>query len=322
MNDINDIQESDEALEKDAVINLEKSKELLNSFEFEEIKSGHWFIKLIALVVNSYDRNARAEYFKGKYPDHTPDEIANKLISVSARYGAIVGAIAGTTATAGQFTALTGAGIPLFLASIGVEMIEITRVQMRLVLELATVYDRPIDADDPEDMLMIFGYALGVFSSGNAGQAFRIPTQAFTKRFIRRHIAKDTLKMIQRWGRQIGVKILQRTIIKYAVPMISAAVGSSYNFILVRSTGQIAKRHFRGDDISKKRTPFSERANNFKQWASNREWKRPTLDFLKKVDPQIEIPVINCPACSYEYEIAFAFCPDCGAEQEQTLQTE
>ncbi|MCX6083275.1 MAG: TerB family tellurite resistance protein, partial [Chloroflexi bacterium] len=38
---------------------------------------------------------------------------------------------------------------------------------------------------------------------------------------------------------------LQRTIIKYAVPVASAAVGSGYNYIATKSVGKIAKIHFK-----------------------------------------------------------------------------
>jgi hypothetical protein len=102
---------------------------------------------------------------------------------------------------------------------------------MKLVLDLATIYELELDPDDPEDVLMIFGYALGVAPVNLVGKAIYKPTQALTVGAIRKYISKGTLKAIQDIGRKLGIKILQRTIIKYAVPAASIAVGSSYNYV-------------------------------------------------------------------------------------------
>ena len=58
-------------------------------------------------------------------------------------------------------------------------------------------------------------------------------------------MSKDTLKALQKFAQRLGFKILQRTIIKYAVPVASAAVGSGYNYIATKSVGKIAKIHFK-----------------------------------------------------------------------------
>ena len=51
------------------------AKTLAETLNFEEVKSGKWFIKLLQQVVRAYDRNARATYFQNKYPGLPPDEI-------------------------------------------------------------------------------------------------------------------------------------------------------------------------------------------------------------------------------------------------------
>jgi len=62
---------------------------------------------------------------------------------------------------------------------------------------------------------------------------------------VKKYISKGTLKAVKDFANKIGFKILQRTIIKYAVPLASAAVGSSYNYVTTKSVGRIAKAHFR-----------------------------------------------------------------------------
>jgi uncharacterized protein (DUF697 family) len=50
----------------------------------------------------------------------------------------------------------------IFVGAIGAEMLYLAQIQMRLVLDLSVVYDLQLDPEDPEDVMMIFGYALGV----------------------------------------------------------------------------------------------------------------------------------------------------------------
>lgn len=115
-------------------------------------------------VVQTYQTNARTSYFQQKYPGLEADDIADKLIFVTNRYAAIAGAVTDLSVSASQLATLSTAGMTaaLFVTSIGAEMIYLARLQIRLVLDLAVTYDLQLDPDDPEDILMIFGYAMGV----------------------------------------------------------------------------------------------------------------------------------------------------------------
>ena len=137
---------------------MEDAKTLAKTFNLEEVKSGEWFIKLLQQVVRAYDRNARATYFQKKYPGLTQDEIADILVSVTVKYATIAGAIAGVAATADEIAALGLAGltVPLFVGSIGAEMLFLSNIQMRLVLDMSVLYDLQLDPEDPEDVLLIF----------------------------------------------------------------------------------------------------------------------------------------------------------------------
>ncbi|MPM44320.1 hypothetical protein SDC9_90998 [bioreactor metagenome] len=226
---------------------LEDAKSLAKTFNFEEVKSGEWFIKLLQQVVRAYDRNARATYFQKKYPGLTPDEIADILVSVTVKYATIAGAIAGVATTADEFTALGLAGltVPLFVGSIGAEMLYLSNIQMRLVLDMSVLYDLKLDPEDPEDVLLIFGYALGVAPTEALGKGLQVAARAGAMNAIKEVVSKDTLKALQKFAQRLGFKILQRTIIKYAVPVASAAVGSGYNYIATKSIGKISKIHFK-----------------------------------------------------------------------------
>jgi len=226
---------------------LEDAKTLAKKFNFEDVKSGEWFIKLLQQVVRAYDRNARATYFQKKYPGLPPDDIADILTSVTVRYATIAGAVAGAAATANQIATISSAGMTaaLFVGAIGAEMLYLSQIQMRLVLDLSVVYDLQLDLEDPEDVLMIFGYALGVAPTDMLGKGLQVAAGAATKGAVKKYVSKGTLKTIQDFARRLGFKILQRTILKYAVPVASAAVGSGYNYTTTKSVGKIAKAHLK-----------------------------------------------------------------------------
>ncbi len=226
---------------------LGEAKQFAKTLDFEQVKSGEWFVKLLQKVVHAYDRNARAKYFQQKYPGLPPDDIADILTSVTARYATVAGGVAGAAATSAQVTTLGTAGMtaPLFVGAIGAEMIYLARIQLRLVLDLSVVYDLQLDPDDPEDVLMVFGYAMGVAPAEVAGVAAREAAKGGASTLVRRYVSKNVLKAIQDFARKLGFKILQRTILKYTVPVVSAAVGGGYNYVTTRTIGGIAKAHFK-----------------------------------------------------------------------------
>lgn len=237
----------DEPLKSQVSKELEEAKGLAKSLDFEKVKTGEWFIALLTQVVKAYDRNAKATYFQKKYPGLTPDEIADILTSVTVRYATIAGAVTGVAASANEIAALGSGGMTaaLFVGSIGAEMLYLSNIQMRLMLDMSVIYDLQLDPDDPEDILMIFGYALGVAPTEIIGKGLQVAARAGTTSTIKTVVSKGTLEALKKFGQRLGFKILQRTIIKYVVPVASAAVGSGYNYVTTKSVGQIAKLHFK-----------------------------------------------------------------------------
>jgi len=224
-----------------------KQKKFARTLDIEQVRSGQWFVELLQKVVHAYDRNARTEYFRQKYPGLSPDEIADILISVTARYATVAGGVAGAAATSTQLSTLTSFGMtaPVFVGVIGAEMFYLARIQLRLVLDLSVVYDLQLDPEDPEDVLMIFAYAVGVAPTELLGTAARKAAGTGTGTLVKTYVSKNVLKALQDFARKLGFTILQRTIIKYTVPVASAAVGGVYNYITTKSMGEIAKAHFR-----------------------------------------------------------------------------
>ena len=239
--------ETKENIEKQVSTELSQAKEFAKATKIDDVKSGQWFISLISKFASTYDRNVRAEYFQKKYPGLSPDEIADILIGVTVKYATIAGGVAGAAITANQIALLSTAGATaaLMAGSIGGEMIYLARIQMRLVLDISVLYDLQLDPNDPEDILMVFGYALGIVPTELVGKGLQKVAAAGTQQAITKYVSKGTLKAFQAFGKRIGMKILQRSIIKYAVPIVSAAMGSTYNYFTTKTIGQISKSHLR-----------------------------------------------------------------------------
>ena len=237
----------DEIAEAEVASELEEAKSFAKTLNIEDVKSGQWFIALLQKIVESYNHNVRAEYFQQKYPGLTPDEISDKLISVTVKYATIAGAVTGAATTANQIAALSSAGmtIALMTGAIGAEMVYLARIQMRLILDLSVAYDLQLDPDDPEDILMVFGYAMGVAPVEMVGKVLQVAARGGTQYAVKKYVSKGTLKAIQDFGKRIGIKILQKSILKYTVPVVSTLAGSSYNYVATKSIGGIAKNHLK-----------------------------------------------------------------------------
>jgi RNA polymerase subunit RPABC4/transcription elongation factor Spt4 len=244
--DIDDVTQN-EAIEAEVSSDLAEAKDFAKTLNIDDVKSGQWFIALLQKVVQSYDHNAKAEYFQQKYPGLPPDEIADILTSVTVKYATIAGAVAGAATTANQIAALSSLGMTaaLMVGAIGAEMVYLARIQMRLILDLSVVYDLQLDPDDPEDILMVFGYALGVAPTEMLGKGLQVAARGGTQYAVKKYISKGTLRAIQDFGKKIGLRILQKTILKYTIPVVSAVVGSSYNYVSTKSVGGIAKNHLK-----------------------------------------------------------------------------
>lgn len=129
--------------------------------------SGEWLFSLVGASFRAYYKKANYEYFKTKYPGADDQVLIEKLTSVAARNGAILGGIVGATITADEIEALADVGITLpanfgiAAAALGGELILLTRIQLQLIANIAKILEVPLDPDDPEDILLILAFAVG-----------------------------------------------------------------------------------------------------------------------------------------------------------------
>lgn len=219
------------------------AKELAESLGLEDLRKGGWFIRLVTKAMESYSRNGQAEYFREKYPGLPPDDLAELLGALASKYAAIAGGVTGGATTLAVTSAplTAGASLSVWLPAIATELLLVSALQIRHVLDLATVYSVTLDPEDPEDLLVVFSYALGIAPAELLGKGLQSVARGAGGRALQRGLAKG----LQSALRAIGVKVLQRSIVKIAVPGVSIAIASTYNYASTRTLSKVATAHLR-----------------------------------------------------------------------------
>ncbi len=220
----------------------------------DAVKSGAWFLPLVQKCFGNYYERATADYFAEKYPGANDDDLIKKLTSVAARNCAIVGGLAGLAVSADEvaavFATLPSGGLTLpaqiaiAATSIAAELVVVTRFQLKLVAEIAKAMKVPLNPEDPEDILVIFAFAVGGGVTEVAGKAGMKVAAKATERVIRSTIKKEVLANLKSVAAKLGLKLLQRSIIKYTVPIVSILLGSGWNYTTTKGVAKIARKHF------------------------------------------------------------------------------
>lgn len=221
----------------------------------EAFVSGEWLLNLIRKSFRNYWERATPDYFSEKYGTTDEAVLVKKLTKVATANAVALGCAGGAAISVDQIAALGGIpfsgglSVPAALAIAGPllmgEALLLIRVQLRLVAQIGRAMHVPLDPDDPEDILTILAFAVGGSVAEAAGKAGVRVGGHVGKALVKKHIAKDTLKAVQRLGAKLGIKILQRTVIKYVVPALSILIGGGWNFLSTRAVSATAQKHFR-----------------------------------------------------------------------------
>lgn len=205
---------------------------------WQALTSGEWLLPLIRKSLRNYWERANVDYFQSKYGTVDKARIAEKLIKVAAQNSALLGAVVGMTVSTDEVvTVLTaaegGVGLPaniaIAAAAIASEVILLLRVQLQLVVNLGKLYGVPLDPDDPEDIATVLNFALGGKATAEVGKfVIKVGGKAGGQA-AKRIFQGGLLHELKRIAAKVGVKILQRSIVKYTVPVASIAIGAIWN---------------------------------------------------------------------------------------------
>lgn len=229
-------------------------RDFLEMGGWSSFKSGEWLWQIIQKSFANYWKNANAEYFESKYGTTDKEKLVKKLIDVAAKNAAILGGVTGVTITTDEIvTIATGgeggvglaANIAIAVAGIGGEAILLIRLQLQLLANLGKLYGLPLDPDDPEDILTIFAFALGGSAADAAGKFGMKVGGKLAGRAAKAVFKKETLAALKRIAAKVGIKILQRSIVKYTIPVASIGIGAGWNYTSTKTVGRIAIKHFK-----------------------------------------------------------------------------
>lgn len=229
---------------------LKELKELASTINLSEFKEGLWFSKLLRHALNNYSNKVDAAYFVAKYPNLPRDGIVDRRVALAKNYAAIAGGLnAGAystaiSATIGSVGGASPLAIPAAAISFVVDLLYTSQLQLKLSYDLSVLYEHPIDIDDPDDLIDLIKVAFGIkagetlqsAASKLAPEATRIGVKA-----VASGSRLATLKALP----VIGKHLLQRNIIKFAIPVVSIPLSSGINYYSTGTIAKTAKRIYR-----------------------------------------------------------------------------
>ncbi len=213
--------------------------------EAKELKGGTWLTKLIKKLLEHHAKKVNAQYFIKKYPGLDRERIAHRLIQSSAQAAGISGASAAAAISAAELGAVEtgGATLAVAISSFAAEVSGTTYIQLKLVYDISVVLDVALDLDDPEDVMAMFWYALGINIWEEMANAFMTagPRSAayLGRKALRAGIRKAAQKVLARFGGQkLAQRLTEKAVLRLAVPGVNMPVAYFVNKAFTKHLGR------------------------------------------------------------------------------------
>ena len=218
--------------------------------ELKEFRDGTFLASLLKRLFEEHVKSTTAQFFRSKYPALDSERIAFRLIKNAAHAAGLSGAAAASAVTAAELGAVESAGATLAVAaaSFASEISATTYIQLRMVCDIATVFDAPFDPNDPEDLITMFWYAFGVNKWEDAFNA-AIKVGPRSAEYLGRKALRSGLrKALQNvafklGGAQLGRKITERALLKLIVPGINLPIAYLANVYFTKKLGKATIQH-------------------------------------------------------------------------------
>jgi hypothetical protein len=223
------------------------------------LKDGTWFNEFVRAMLSTYAERIMSEggieYFRRRYPGLPRDRIAQEVVDLAVNYATVAGAASGAASTAAFAATIGTAGgaavvsVPAAVTTIGAEILWTTRLQLRMVYDLATVYGYPIDLDDPTDLYRAFQMAFGVQAAATGGMTVKTFAPEVARSAVRGVIHGHT-PLIQQAARRvlgprIGRRITQKAILRSTLPVAGIVVSGVWNRVTTQSIGTACRHDLR-----------------------------------------------------------------------------
>ncbi|HET7388118.1 MAG TPA: hypothetical protein VFJ19_15800 [Nocardioidaceae bacterium] len=221
-------------------------RDFVKELSMDEIKSGGWFTKLLSHAMASYTSKVDWAYFQEKYQGVPADAIVDQRIKMAARYAAIEGGLSAgayTTAIAATIGSAGGASpatVPAAIATVMLDVVYVTKLQLRLAYDIAVLYRVPLDLSDPDDLWKLIRVAFTIKGGEVAREGVVKVVPVMLRPLIKRFYSKSVLTAAKGLP-VVGKFLLQRNIIKIGIPLVGVPLAVLVN----KYTTQIAGRHAR-----------------------------------------------------------------------------
>jgi hypothetical protein len=221
-------------------------REFVEGLSPDDIKSGRWFTKLVAQALSSYTDKVTWQYFQERYEGVPADVIVDQRIKMAARYAALEGGLSGgayTAAIAATIGSLGGAGtatVPAAFVTVMVDVVFVTRLQLRLAYDVAVLYRVPLDMSDPDDLWKLIQVAFMIKSGEVVREGVVKAVPPLTRQVIKKYFSGPVL-VAAKGLPYVGKFLLQRNVIKIGIPLVGIPVAVVVN----RQTTLLAGRHAR-----------------------------------------------------------------------------
>lgn len=210
----------------------------------EALKNGAWFLALLNQAYHSYDHAGRAEHFKTKYAHLSREELVERLALYAERSSGLGGAMAGWAFSVTQLAWLTsfGATSAFLLVTASTEVFYLLWLQTQLIFDLAQIYDLALNPNEPDDLLLIFAYTIGLEPDEFIGKGLDTATNNSAKKLALIYASRGAVEGLKDFSQIVGVRILQQTALRYIVPVASVVIGGAYNYVTTRELARVANQ--------------------------------------------------------------------------------
>lgn len=238
-----------EIFDKTSITNMikETREAILKSGFTAKETANEWFMKLVFQSMKAYSKNANHDYFSKKYPGKDNEFIEQKLIKTAVAHATMLGGVAGAFISAEYVPAVTLGpfAIPAVVAGLFAELFVLTKIQLQLIMNIASLNGIKIDPDDPEDILVVFYSTVAGTSADALGKTLVRGSTHISAEMTKRVFTKKATKLLEQIGVKIGVKLLQKTVTRFVVPVVSIVVGAVWNRQSTKLVAKYASSYFK-----------------------------------------------------------------------------
>jgi tellurite resistance protein len=229
---------------------LDKLRDLAQRVSAEEVRQGEWFAKLLRFSLDQYAQEVDAAYFDRLYPGASAEARIAARIDLAARRASIAGGL-----TAGAYTGALaatlgsrGSASPVALPAAGVsfvlDLLFMSSLQLRLAYDIAVISRVPLDLEDPEDLWRLIRVAFVVKDRASRWEAFGKRAPQVIRPMLLKIFTGDPAAAARSLP-AMGRFLLQRHVVKFAVPGVGVPISIAVNYWSANVAGNQAASLFR-----------------------------------------------------------------------------